>query len=211
MMLRRLMSNALARLRERLHHQLERRREQERVADLVLLDQRERALGVEAAAIADDRLAEIQRGQQRVHQAAGPRPVGRRPEQVARLREAVVRVDEARQVAEQALLRHQRALRRAGRAARVDQQRGVGRARGHAREMPATPLAAIVPAVDAGPASRRRRRRRAADAGQRSRIGARLGSDCGSTNATFAALFCSRYSSASGPNRNDSGTATAPI
>ena len=76
-------SNALARPRIRLHHQLERGREQERVADLVLLDQPERALRVEAAAVADDRLAEIQRRQQRVHQAAGPRPVRGRPEQIA--------------------------------------------------------------------------------------------------------------------------------
>ncbi len=87
---------ALARPRERLHHQLERRREQEGVAHLIALDQAERALRIEAAAIADDRLAEVQRGQQRVHQAAGPGPVGRRPEHVALLREPVVRVDEAR-------------------------------------------------------------------------------------------------------------------
>jgi len=53
----------LARPRECLHHQLERGREQERVADLIALDQPERALRIEAAAIADDRLAEIKRRQ----------------------------------------------------------------------------------------------------------------------------------------------------
>ena len=115
----------LARPRKRLHHQLERRRKQERVADLVFLHQPERALGIEAAAVADDRLAEIQRRQQRIHQPAGPRPVGRRPEQVAGLRKAVVRMHEARQVAEQAAVRHQRALGRPGGAARVDDERGV--------------------------------------------------------------------------------------
>ena len=119
----------------RLHHQLQRGREQERVADLVFLDQAQRALGIEAAAIADDRLAEIERRQQRIHQAAGPRPVGRRPEHVARLRKAVVRMDEAGQVAEQARVRHQRALRRAGRAAGVDDERRVARARVHRREL----------------------------------------------------------------------------
>jgi hypothetical protein len=49
-----------------------------------------------------------------------------------------------------------------------------------------------------------------ASASQRARIGSRFGSDCGSTNAAFAPLCCSRYSSASGPNRNESGTVTAP-
>ncbi len=125
---------ALARPRERLHHHLERRREQERVADPVLLHQRQRALGIEAAAIADDGLAEIERGEQRIHQAAGPGPVGGRPEQVARLRVPVVRVHEARQVADQALLRHQRALGRAGGAAGVDQQRRISRRGGHRLE-----------------------------------------------------------------------------
>ena len=50
-----------------------------------------------------------------------------------------------------------------------------------------------------------------ASSGSRSRIGARFGSDCGSTKATRACESASRNSSASAPNRNDSGTAIAPI
>ena len=141
----------LARPRIRLHHELERGREQERVADLVFLHQPERALGVEAAAVADDRLAEVQRGQQRVHEPAGPRPVGRRPEEIAVLRIAVVRVHEARQVADEASVRHQRALRRTRGAARVHDERRIVGARGDGREV--------------------RRRRR--DRGRRSRRGRR--------------------------------------
>src|SRR6266545_6453802 len=54
----------IARPRERLHHQLERRGEQERVAYLIFLDQSKRALGVESSAIADDGLAEMERRKQ---------------------------------------------------------------------------------------------------------------------------------------------------
>ena len=43
-----------------LHHQLERGRKQECIADAVFLHQRERAFGIEPPAIADDRLAEIE-------------------------------------------------------------------------------------------------------------------------------------------------------
>ena len=39
----------------------------------------------------------------------------------------------------------------------------------------------------------------------------RFGSVVGSTIAMLASLFCMRYSSASGPNRWDSGRAIAPI
>ena len=45
----------------------------------------------------------------------------------------------------------------------------------------------------------------------RSRIVATAASDCGSTRTTFVCECWRRYSSASGPNRNESGTATAPI
>ena len=134
-MLRTLHVVTLSRLRHRFHHHLERGRKQERIAHPVFFDQRERALGIEAAAVAYDRAAEIQRRQQRVHQAAGPRPIRRRPEHVAGLRELIVRVHEAGQVAEQALLRHQRAFRRAGRPAGVDEDRRIGGARGHRREL----------------------------------------------------------------------------
>ena len=67
-------------------------------------------------------MPKYQRGQQRVEQAAGPRPVGGRPEHVARLREEVVRMDEARDVADDQAVRLERPLRRAGRAAGVDDQ-----------------------------------------------------------------------------------------
>ena len=81
---------ALTGLWECLHHQFQRGREQERIANLILLHQSERALGVEASAITDDRLSEVQRWQQCIHETPGPRPVGRRPEQVARLGKAIV-------------------------------------------------------------------------------------------------------------------------
>ena len=89
----------LARLRFRLHDQLERRRNQKCIANLITLDQSQRALRIEPTAIAQYRLTEVERRQQRVHQAAGPRPIRWRPEHVAGLREAVVRVREAGQVA----------------------------------------------------------------------------------------------------------------
>ena len=125
----------LLRARERFHHHLERGREQERVADPVSLDERERALGIEAAAIADNRLAEVKGRQERVHQAARPCPVRGRPEEILRSRETVVRMNEARKIADQALLRHERALRRTRRAARVDEIGGVGGSERWAREV----------------------------------------------------------------------------
>ena len=87
-------------------------------------------------------------------------------------------------------MRHQRALRRAGGAAGVDEERGIGRrAWPPASKCARAPLhAASRHGVDAAPRARRRRRSTCASPGSRSRIGARLGSDCGSTNATFAAL-----------------------
>ncbi len=97
---------------------------------MVLRHQRQRALGIETAPEAQDGTPEVERGQQRVHEAAGPRPIGRRPEQILSLRKNIVRVDESGQVAEHALLRHERALRRPGRAARVNQQRRIGGTRG---------------------------------------------------------------------------------
>jgi hypothetical protein len=126
---------SLLRARARLHHQLERGREQERVADAVFRHQRERALRIEAPAIADDRLAEVQRGEERVHEAAGPCPIGGGPEEIAFLRIAVVRMNEPRQVAEQTALRHQRAFRRSGGAARVDEIAGSPAAVAVGREM----------------------------------------------------------------------------
>ena len=112
----------LLRLRHRLHHHLQRRGEKKAVAHPVLLHQPEGFLRIEAAAIAENRFAEIPGRQQRVEQAAGPGPVGRRPEHVAALRKEIVRADKAGQITEQGSLRHQGALRIAGGAAGVDEQ-----------------------------------------------------------------------------------------
>ena len=120
---------AAARCVDRLHHHLQRGREQERVGHAITLHQLECAIGRETAAGADDRKPEVQRRQQRVHQATRPRPVGRGPEHVARLRKPVLRGHEPRQIADQCRVRHQRALRRAGRSAGVDQQGRIARAR----------------------------------------------------------------------------------
>ncbi len=116
---------ARTRARLRLHHRLQRGGEEEGVGDGVALHQLERAFGMKAPVVRDDRLAEVQRGQQRVHQAAGPRPVGGAPEDIARLREPVLAGDEAGQVADQRALRDQRTLRCPGGAAGVDQYRRI--------------------------------------------------------------------------------------
>ena len=118
----------------RLHHHLQCRREEKGVSHAVFRDQRQRPLGVEPTAKAENGPPEVERRQQRIHQTAGPCPVGRRPKKVVFLRENIVRVDEPWQVAEQTLLRHQRALGRSRRAAGVDQERGVGSARGNGGE-----------------------------------------------------------------------------
>src|SRR3954452_6880316 len=91
----------------------------------VLRDQVIGLLGVEAATVAEDLEDEEPARQQRVHESAGPRPVGGRPERIALLRKKVVRVDEARDVAEQDTMRLERALRRAGGAAGIDDERRV--------------------------------------------------------------------------------------
>src|ERR1051325_697187 len=117
----------LLRLRFGLHHQLERGREEEGVAHAVLLDQVVGFLGIEAATVADDRNAKKPARQERVHKAAGPGPVGGRPEQSALRREEVVRMDEPWHVAEHHAVRLERALRRPGGAARVDDERRVVR------------------------------------------------------------------------------------
>src|SRR5579862_4598529 len=111
---------ARAWLGKRLHHHLERRREKERVANGVLLHEAQRALGIEPAEKAEDRLAVVHRRHQRVPQAAGPGPVGGRPESIAWLRKAIMRVLEAGQVADQRAVRKERSLRRTRGSARVD-------------------------------------------------------------------------------------------
>ena len=65
-----------ARLRHLLHHGLERGRKEKAVGHTVALHQLESLPRREAALVAHDGLAEIECGQQRVHQAAGPGPIG---------------------------------------------------------------------------------------------------------------------------------------
>ncbi len=69
-----------ARLRIGLHHGLERRGEQKGVRHAVLLHQAEGQLGTEAAVEGHDGPAEIERGQQGIHQPPGPGPVCGTPE-----------------------------------------------------------------------------------------------------------------------------------
>ena len=90
LMIARSRSRSARAVRHRLHHRLERGREEEGVRDAMALHQLERAFGREAAAGGDDLAAEVERRQQRVHQAAGPGPVRGRPEHVVRLREPVL-------------------------------------------------------------------------------------------------------------------------
>ncbi|CUJ26303.1 Uncharacterised protein [Achromobacter xylosoxidans] len=125
---------AIAGFGHRFHHHLERGREQEGVGDLIALHQLERPLDREAAAGADDGMAEIQRGQQRIHHAAGPGPVGRRPEHVGGPRKPVLRGHEAGQVADQRAVRQQGALGRAGGAGGIEQDGRIRRARRHRLE-----------------------------------------------------------------------------
>ncbi len=113
---------ACPRLRHRLHHHLERRRKQKGIPDAVFLDQVKGLLGIESPAVAEYRVAVVHRGQQCVHQPAGPGPVGRRPEHVALTRKLIVRAGEAGEIADQHAVGLQRALGRTRRAARVDQQ-----------------------------------------------------------------------------------------
>ena len=119
-----------ARRGHRLHHHLQRRREEEGVSHTVLRHQRQRSLGVEPSPKAQDRTPEVERRQQRIHEAAGPCPIRGRPKQVVVLREYIVRVDKPGQVAEQTLLRHQRTLGGSCRATGVDQERRIGGAGG---------------------------------------------------------------------------------
>ncbi len=108
----------------------------------VALHQLEGELGRESSLIADDAAAEVQRGQQRVHQAAGPGPVGRRPEHrvgrtagLARVKaEPVLAADKAGEVADQRPVRDERTLGVASGAAGVDQHGRVVGAGAHRLE-----------------------------------------------------------------------------
>ena len=108
---------AAARIGHRLHHRLERGGEEKAVRHPVRLQQGERGLRCEPPLVGDDLAAEVERRQERVHQAAGPRPVRRRPEHRIVLRKPVLAADEARQVADQHPVR-QRACPWAGRSCR---------------------------------------------------------------------------------------------
>ena len=85
-----------------------------------------RFLGVEFRhAFGDHANAVKQRGQQHVHQAAGPGPIRRRPHPIAGLRKELMRKLDAGKVAEQNPMRVEHALGIAGRAGSVDDDRGI--------------------------------------------------------------------------------------
>ena len=116
---------APARVRRRAHH-AQRGRRNERVAHLRLRHQREGFVRIELVEAArHHRHAVMQARQQRVEQAAGPGPIGRRPVAVAGLREWKMRQLDARQVPEQDAMGMQRALRLAGGAGGVDHHRRI--------------------------------------------------------------------------------------
>ncbi|MDT4840512.1 hypothetical protein FQZ97_743380 [compost metagenome] len=116
-----------------LHHGLERGGKQKAVRDTVALDQLERGLRTKASVERDDGPAEIQRGQQRVHEASGPGPVGWRPEHRRGRRRGIERVEaepvlaahETGEVADECPVGDQRALGIAGGAAGVDEHGGL--------------------------------------------------------------------------------------
>ena len=94
------------------------------------LHQLKSRLWAESAAVGHDRAAKVQGGQQRVHQAAGPGPVGRAPEHrstvgigAAVKTKPVLAADKATQVADQRTVRNECALGIAGGATGVDQHR----------------------------------------------------------------------------------------
>ena len=132
--------SALCLAGKRLHHRLERRRKQKRVGDATVAHQRKGGLGAETPAKSHDLAAKVQRGQQRVHQPAGPGPVRRAPKhrvracgQVgqthARARRVkakpVLAAHKASQVADERAVGNERALGVAGGAAGVNQHRRV--------------------------------------------------------------------------------------
>ena len=116
---------AAARVRRRAHH-AQRGRRDEGVARLRLRHQREGALRIELVElVGHHRHAVVQARQQRVEQAAGPGPIGRRPVAVARLREWKMRQLDAGKMTEQNAMGVQRALGLAGGAGGVDHHRRI--------------------------------------------------------------------------------------
>ena len=86
------------------------------------LHQLKGGLGRKPPLVGHDAAAEIERGQQGVHQAAGPGPVGRAPEHLVVVgAKPVLAADEAGQVADQRAVRNQGAFGRPGGATGVDQ------------------------------------------------------------------------------------------
>ena len=106
-----------------LAHHLEYRGRQKHVANLVARHQFKGAFDVELAAAAGDyRHAVIPARQQHVEQAAGPGPVGGRPEAVARLRKALMHELHRRHPPGHHAMCMQRTLGRAGGAGGEDQE-----------------------------------------------------------------------------------------
>ena len=177
----------LARLRASFHHGLERSRKQKGVAHSMLLHQFEGHLGTKTFGAGHDGPAKVQRGQQRVHQAACPGPIGRRPKH--RLAVAVVHAIEAKpilaahkagQIADQRAVRDQRALGRAGCAAGVNEHRrvvGARSSRTQATELAGQRLRPIDIAASAIDADQAAQRRATAAQALQGRHGLRIG-DC---------------------------------
>ena len=116
---------AALRVRRRAHH-AQRGRRDEGIAHAGLCHQREGFFRVELLALVrHHRHAVKEARQHHVEQAAGPGPVGRRPEAVAFLRERKVRQLDAGHVAEQHAMAVQRALGIAGGARGVDHHRRI--------------------------------------------------------------------------------------
>ena len=133
-----------------LHHGLERGGKQKRVGDGKFLHQRQRRLRAEAARPGHDGAAKVQGGQQRVHQPAGPGPVGRAPEDgvaggvISRRRHGamkavkpkpVLAAHKAGQVANERTVGNECPLGVAGGAAGVNQHGGFFGQRGHRGEV----------------------------------------------------------------------------
>ena len=167
---------AAARRRHRAQH-AQRGRRDEGVAHTMPRHGRKRLLGIELVeALRHHGHAAVERRQQAVEQAAGPGPVGRRPEAVAGLRKEIVRHLDAGIMPEQHAMGMQRALGRPGGARGVDHHGGiVGRRvfrheiRRGTRQRVAHTDGALASAV--GRHDQRRQRRNLGELGKTLRIG----------------------------------------